>query len=91
MENKETRTESRGNRIRGCGAGGRAGAAGHADLCHRSGGGLRDSSGRPCIWGTARGARYSGIRSHLRACEASLSSSSDNDSLSSSGMVSCGA
>jgi len=97
MDNKETKKESRGNRIRGCGAGGRVGAAEHADLCHRSGGGLRDSSGRPCIWGksvsrgTARGARYSGIRSHLWACKASPSSSSDNDSLSSSasGMVSC--
>ena len=96
MENKEMKTESRGNRICGCGAGGRAGAAGHADLCHRSGGGLRDSSGRPCIWGkrvsrgTARGARYSGIRSHLWACKASSPSSNDNDSLSPSGMVSCG-
>lgn len=96
MENKEARTESRGNRIRGCGARGRAGAAEHADLCHRSGGGLRDSSGRPCICGksvsrdTARGAQYSGIRSHLWACKASSSSPSDNDSLSSSGMVPCG-
>jgi hypothetical protein len=98
MENKETKTESRGNRIRGCVAEGRAGAAGHADLYHRSGGGLRDSSGRPCIWGKrvsrgtalARGARNSGIRSHLWACKASSCSSSDNDSLSSSGMVSCG-
>src|SRR6267154_3504363 len=96
MENKETKTESRGDRIHGCSAGGRAGAAEHADLCHRSGGGLRDSSGRPCIWGktvsrgTARVARYSGIRSHLWACKASSSSSSDNDSLSSSGVVSCG-
>jgi hypothetical protein len=93
MENKETKTESRGNRIRGCGAGGRVGAAGHADLCHRSAGGLRDSSGRPCIWGksvsrgTTRGARYSEIRSHLWACKASSSSSCDSDSLSSSGMI----
>ena len=66
MEHEEMKTESRGNRIRGCGAGGRARAAEHADLCHRSGGGLRDSSGRPCMWGkrvsrvTASGARYSG-------------------------------
>ena len=55
---------------RGCCAGGGAGAAGHAASCHRSGSGLRDSSGRPCIGGkrvsrgTARCARYSGIRSH---------------------------
>lgn len=91
MESKGAKTESRGNRIRGCGAGVRVGVAGRDG--DRSGGGLRNSSGRPCIRrkrvsrDTPRGG-YSGIRSHLWACKAS--SSSADDSLSSSSVVSCG-
>ena len=51
IRSKETKTESRGNRIRECGAGWRAGAAEDTDLCRHSGGGLRDSSGQPCVQG----------------------------------------
>jgi len=81
MERRETRTESRGRRIRGCGLG--ECVLERADLCDRSSPGrvLRWSSGRPCIrtkrvsLGT-RGVKYSGMRSHGRAaCEASSTSS----------------
>jgi len=86
MERRETRTESRGRRIRGCGMG--VCVLERADLCDRSSPGrvLRWSSGRPCIrtkrvsLGT-RGVKYSGMRSHGRAaCEASLSSLGAHDS-----------